>query len=291
MRHETRGVGRDARHETRGGRVSCLASVLDLVCIVPSALAGGSEIVCRRRVPPGCDPSVMSEAYWRTWNGEALRKIDADIERNRKADACFRLDGVAVGTTVRVEQVSHAYRASPSSSTEQFITFAERHGMIVHGHPLVWGSEEWMIPFWLYEDFCPEDETAFLRFPKVDPASRTRLFAGKEWLDVYRARIGMVGCQFHLFDDRLFDGLVQGERYGSYVAKPDRIEQLFASLGSLGCPVYHALYDLIHREWRTTVSAVVSPNGAVSFRGFRGKYRLSWADPTGRPLSCEYCLK
>ena len=46
--------------------------------------------------------------------------------------------------------------------------------------------------------------------------------------------------------------------------------------------VYYALDDLINREWRTkaTVKAV---GGKVSFRGFRGRYRLSWKDVDGKP--------
>ena len=39
-----------------------------------------------RGVPSGCDPKVMSEAYWKVWNEFEQCKIDADIEANRKAD-------------------------------------------------------------------------------------------------------------------------------------------------------------------------------------------------------------
>ena len=40
----------------------------------------------------GLDPSVMSEQYWTIWNDDVQRKIDADIEANRKADAVFEID-------------------------------------------------------------------------------------------------------------------------------------------------------------------------------------------------------
>ena len=33
------------------------------------------------------DRSAMSEAYWRIWNDDEQKKIDADIEKNRKTDA------------------------------------------------------------------------------------------------------------------------------------------------------------------------------------------------------------
>jgi hypothetical protein len=43
---------------------------------------------------------------------------------------------------------------------------------------------------------------------------------------------------------------------------------------------YFAMDDLVNREWKTTLSAHVA-EGKVTFRGFRGTYRLSWTDPAG----------
>jgi len=54
------------------------------------------------------DRSVMSNEYWQVWNDDVQARIDADIERFRKADAEFAVDAPA-GTTVSVEQVSHAF--------------------------------------------------------------------------------------------------------------------------------------------------------------------------------------
>ena len=45
---------------------------------------------------------------------------------------------------------------------------------------------------------------------------------------------------------------------------------------------YFAMDDLVNREWKTRTS-VKAANGAVSFRGFRGKYRLTWKDADGEP--------
>ena len=55
------------------------------------------------------DRSVMSERYWQIWNDDVQKKIDADIEANRKADAAFAVDAPA-GTEVKVEQLDHAFR-------------------------------------------------------------------------------------------------------------------------------------------------------------------------------------
>ncbi len=52
---------------------------------------------------------VMSDAYWELWNPEVQAKIDRDIEANRKADAEVKLEGVAEGTPVKVEQLTHDF--------------------------------------------------------------------------------------------------------------------------------------------------------------------------------------
>ena len=55
------------------------------------------------------DRSVMSEKYWSIWNDDVQRKIDADIERNRKADCEVKVDAPA-GTEVKVEQIDSAFK-------------------------------------------------------------------------------------------------------------------------------------------------------------------------------------
>ena len=44
--------------------------------------------------------------------------------------------------------------------------------------------------------------------------------------------------------------------------------------------VYFAMYDLVNREWKTKTTVQVD-GGKVSFRGFRGRYRLTWKDVAG----------
>ena len=52
---------------------------------------------------------VMSEAYWKLWNPEVQSRIDRDIEKYRKADALLEFKGLAAGTTIEVEQISHDF--------------------------------------------------------------------------------------------------------------------------------------------------------------------------------------
>ena len=51
------------------------------------------------------DRSLMSDAYWSIWNDAEQARIDADIERNRKADGAFEVDAPD-GAAVRVEQLT-----------------------------------------------------------------------------------------------------------------------------------------------------------------------------------------
>ena len=57
----------------------------------------------------GAGRSVMSDAYWAIWNDAEQARIDADIERNRKADGAFFV-GAPDGTDVKVEQIAHEFR-------------------------------------------------------------------------------------------------------------------------------------------------------------------------------------
>lgn len=46
-------------------------------------------------------------------------------------------------------------------------------------------------------------------------------------------------------------------------------------------PAYDALDRLINHEWRTNLDVVADKDGKIGFRGFRGKYRLSWKAADG----------
>ena len=54
--------------------------------------------------------AVMSPRYFEFWNADVQAKIDADIEKNRKADAVVELPASAAGAEVKVEQISHKFR-------------------------------------------------------------------------------------------------------------------------------------------------------------------------------------
>ncbi len=56
-------------------------------------------------------------------------------------------------------------------------------------------------------------------------------------------------------------------------------------------PVYHVLDTLINREWRTNLTIQADHNGTVQFRGFKGNYRISWKDKSGREQHAEFILK
>ena len=54
---------------------------------------------------------------------------------------------------------------------------------------------------------------------------------------------------------------------------------------------YHALHNLIHKEWRTNMTLIPDSDGNISWRGFKGNYRISWTDSDGKEHKCEYHLK
>jgi hypothetical protein len=54
---------------------------------------------------------------------------------------------------------------------------------------------------------------------------------------------------------------------------------------------YHALNNLIHKEWRTNERLKADSEGKISWRGFKGKYRITWVDKEGVTHSEEYHLK
>lgn len=74
-----------------------------LAAAVAAGLVGGAYAA------HGADRSAMSDAYWRIWNDAEQARIDADIDRNRKADAHVAVSA-ADGSEVTVEQVGHEFR-------------------------------------------------------------------------------------------------------------------------------------------------------------------------------------
>ena len=47
-------------------------------------------------------------------------------------------------------------------------------------------------------------------------------------------------------------------------------------------PAYRALWRLVNEEWRTRMKVVAGDGGMVRFRGFKGRYRLTWKDKDGK---------
>lgn len=56
-------------------------------------------------------------------------------------------------------------------------------------------------------------------------------------------------------------------------------------------PSFFALDRLINHEWRTNIDAKVGKDGKLRFRGFRGRYVVTWKDGAGAEHSMEYTAK
>jgi hypothetical protein len=55
-------------------------------------------------------------------------------------------------------------------------------------------------------------------------------------------------------------------------------------------PVYTRLKDLIHRQWRTELTARTDEKGQVTFRGFYGSYRITLTTAEGRQQEYQITL-
>jgi len=56
-------------------------------------------------------------------------------------------------------------------------------------------------------------------------------------------------------------------------------------------PSFYALNSLINGEWKTNLTVKADKNGNIKFRGFKGKYLISWTDKSGNKQITEYHLK
>ena len=53
---------------------------------------------------------------------------------------------------------------------------------------------------------------------------------------------------------------------------------------------YHALNKLINDEWKTRMTVKAANDGSVKFRGFKGKYRASYTDASGKIQTVNFHL-
>jgi len=71
-------------------------------------VSGLSFLVLSASAEWHADMKVMSADYWRIWTPQVKAKLEADIEKYRKADCEVAVDAPA-GTEVKVEQLTHAF--------------------------------------------------------------------------------------------------------------------------------------------------------------------------------------
>ena len=153
---------------------------------------GSGTFSTRRRsslsAEEGAD-DVMSAKYWELWNDDVQREIDDRIDRYRKGDATIELEDVAPGSTIQVEQRSHAFLVGAHifnfdqlGSRELNAKYKETYGTLFNaatvpfywksfeptpGHPRFEPGPEDSEEFW---NQCPNpEEQRFWRRPATDP--------------------------------------------------------------------------------------------------------------------------
>ena len=55
-------------------------------------------------------------------------------------------------------------------------------------------------------------------------------------------------------------------------------------------PSYFAVSELINKEWRTNLTVKLKKDKTVRFRGFKGKYRMTWTAKDGSTVTKEFHL-
>ena len=53
---------------------------------------------------------------------------------------------------------------------------------------------------------------------------------------------------------------------------------------------FYALDDLLNHEWRTNLELKPDRKGKISWRGFKGKYKITWTKPNGTVVTEIYEL-
>ncbi len=56
------------------------------------------------------DSKLMNDQYWKFWNQDVQKQIDANIEKNRKADFTLELKDALPDSEVKIEQLTHSFR-------------------------------------------------------------------------------------------------------------------------------------------------------------------------------------
>ncbi len=56
-------------------------------------------------------------------------------------------------------------------------------------------------------------------------------------------------------------------------------------------PSFYTLNKLINEEWKTNDIVKVKEDGTITFRGFKGRYIISWKDKLGKMQQAEFYLK
>lgn len=56
-------------------------------------------------------------------------------------------------------------------------------------------------------------------------------------------------------------------------------------------PAFNALNNLVNQEWKTKQTIKIQNDGTLKFRGFKGRYKVTWKDKNGKSQTSEFYLK
>ena len=210
-------------------------------------------------------PSVMCEAYQKLWNPEVQARIDRGIDKNRKADCVLELEGGAAGTEVKVEQLSHDF--------------------VFGGNIFLFGN--WKSPAKTLAVLdCLKGAERPIHVSEVTVSAPDESERGSEIQAVITRNLYRLWFSYPDVMGITWWNVVDG---GAAPGEPS-----FSGLYDTELrpkPAYKTLDKLINGEWKTRTTVKAGKDGAVKFRGFKGKYRATYKDASGTAKSAEFHLE
>ena len=137
---------------------------------------------------------------------------------------------------------------------DPLVRFLKSRRVWIHGHPLVWGNDNWMNPSWLYECYCPESESVALQrasgasIPRSNlldvPAGVNDVKWAEEWKAAWRKifarlseeEIARLAPTYIANIGRLYERRVKqiAERYGDFVDAWDVVNESATDFARFG---------------------------------------------------------
>ena len=168
---------------------------------------------------------------------------------------------------------------------QMHIFLADHAKKIAAGEPCVsnntdWRPEEQLTMLWMLDTLKRPIHISEITIPAPDDTPEGEAAQARMIRDNYRLWFSWPSV-YRITYWNLVDHTYHAENLASGLYTADMRKKA----------AYHALDRLINREWKTRLTAKADATGRLAFRGFKGRYRLSWTDANGQPATREIEVK